>query len=65
MTWTCVRFFTIFHKLRASCGRPQCVLPPFAEICSSCSSISYHIISAVTALKAAAQLEVACLLCSA
>ena len=23
MTWTCVRFFTIFHKLRASCGRPQ------------------------------------------
>ena len=36
----CVRFFTIFHnKLRASCGRPQCVLPPFAETCSSCSSI--------------------------
>ena len=31
MAWTCVRFFTIFHdKLEASCGRPQCVLPPFA-----------------------------------
>ena len=39
MTWTCWDFFTIFHKFRTSCGRPQCVLPPFAETCSSSSSI--------------------------
>ena len=31
--------FMIFHKLRASCGRPQCVLPHFAETCSVSSSI--------------------------
>ena len=60
MTWTCagtVGHFTIFHnELRAPCGRPQCVLPPFAETCSSNSSISYHIISVVNALQAVAQL---------
>ena len=51
-------FFTIFHnKLLDSCGRPQCVLSPFAETCSYCSN-PYHIISAVTTLQAAAQLEV-------
>ena len=32
--------FTIFNnQFRASCGRPQCVLPPFAETCFSSSSI--------------------------
>ena len=31
--------FTILHKCRTSCGRPQCVLPLFAETCSSSSSI--------------------------
>ena len=31
--------FTIFHKLRASCGRPQCVVPPVTEACSSSSSV--------------------------
>ena len=31
--------FHDFNKLRASCGRPQCVLPPFAETCTSSSSI--------------------------
>ena len=50
-------FFTIFHKLLASCGRPQYVPPPFAETCSYYSN-PYHIISAVTTLQAAAQLEV-------
>ena len=40
ITWTCWDFFTILHnKFRASCGRPQCVLPSFAETCSSSSSI--------------------------
>ena len=40
MTWTCVWFFTIFYdKVRASCGRPQCVLQPFAGTCSSSSSV--------------------------
>ena len=40
MTWTCWDFLTTFHnKFRASCGRPQCVLPPFAETCSSISAI--------------------------
>ena len=33
-------FFRIFHNtVRPSCGRPRCVLPPFAETCSSSSSI--------------------------
>ena len=33
-------FFYDFHnKFRASCGRLQCVLPLFAETCSSSSSI--------------------------
>ena len=33
-------FLSIFHNtFRASYGRPQCVLPPFAETCSSSSSI--------------------------
>ena len=32
-------FFNFHNKLRASCGRPQCVLPPFAGTCSSSSSI--------------------------
>ena len=39
MTWTCWDFFTIFHKFQAWCGRTQCVLPSFAETCSSTSSI--------------------------
>ena len=53
-------FFTIFHKkFRASYGRPQCVLPPSAETCSSSSS-SPNTVSAVTTLQAAVQLEVAC-----
>ena len=53
-------FFTIFHsKFRASCGRPQCVLPPFRDLLLQLLN-PYHTISAVTALQAAAQLEVAC-----
>ena len=42
---TCVRFFRFLFfttKLRHSGGRPQCVLPTFAETCSSCSSIPSH-----------------------
>ena len=40
MTWTGWDFLTVFHnKFRASCGEPQCLLPLFAETCSSSSSI--------------------------
>ena len=62
MTSTCWDFLTIFHnKLRASCGRPQSVLPPFAETCSSSSSIPItQSPPSPLSLQAAAQLEVAC-----
>ena len=40
MTRTRWDIFTTFHnKFRASCGRPKCVLPLFADTCSSSSSI--------------------------
>ena len=55
-------FFTIFHnKLRASCGRPHAVCSATFRRDLLLQLLNpYHIISAVTALQAAAQLEVAC-----
>ena len=61
MTWTYWDFLKIFHnKLRALCGRPQCVSATFRrdmllQLLNPC-----HIISTVTALQAGAQLGVAC-----
>ena len=41
MTRTCWDILPIFHnKFGFWCGRPQCLLPPFAETCPSNSSIS-------------------------
>ena len=56
-------FFTIFHnKLRASCGRPHAVCSATFRRDLLLQLLNpYHIISAVTALQAPAQLEVACL----
>ena len=70
MTWTCwdfQRFFTTSFELRAVdrgvfchlSPRPVSPAAPFAETCFSILN-PYHAISAVTALQAAAHLEVAC-----
>ena len=58
----CVRRLKISRKLRASCGRPHCILPLFVGTCSSCSSLPNNKICTVTAPQAAAQLAVGCLL---
>ena len=51
------RLFTTHFELR---GRQQRILPPFAETCSSSSSVPIPKSRPVTARQAAARLEVAC-----
>ena len=70
MTWTCLDLRSIFHDFSQQASSfVQSTAVVFCHLsprpAPSASQSLYNIISAVTALQAAAQLEAACLLCPA